>query len=48
LSHLQRHFTQRNGGVATKQIPLFLFNMHAIFVVMGGMSVAMLINTPMK
>lgn len=36
------------GGVATKQIPLFLFNMHAIFVVMGGMSVAMLINTPMK
>lgn len=41
-------FAFLGGGVATKQIPLFLFNMHAVFVVMGGMSVAMLLNTPMK
>ena len=35
-------------GVVTKQLSAALFNPHAIFVVLGGCFVAMLINTPLK
>lgn len=35
-------------GVVTKQLPASMLNPHAVFVVLGGCSVAMLINTPLK
>ena len=35
-------------GISTNQITTSLFNPHGIFVVLGGVSVAMLINTPFR
>jgi len=35
-------------GVITKQIPASILNPHAVFVVLGGCSVAMMLNTPFK
>jgi len=35
-------------GVVTKQIPATVINFHSVFVVMGGVLVTMLINTPIK
>ena len=34
-------------GIATNQITSSLFNMHGVFVVLGGVSVAMLLSSPL-
>lgn len=36
------------SGIATKQLNASLVNTHAVFVVMGGCLVAMLLNTPLR
>lgn len=36
------------GGIATKQLTSSLVNMHGFLVVIGGCTMAMLLNTPMK
>lgn len=35
-------------GIYTGQVPAIVLNFHSIFVVMGGIAVTMLINTPIK